>query len=223
MILICGIPSETPIAAVIDRLETAGSPFALFNQREVARCDLRWTISGGRIEGSLSLKGKHYPLSSFTGIYIRLMDDRMLPELEDEPPDSPLLQASRSLHEALIGWIDLAPGRVVNRFRHMGSNGSKPYQAQHIRRAGFGIPETLVTNDPIQARAFAAVHKRVVYKSISGVRSIVAEMNSVHPCLPGSIPGSCSRVRCPGSHHRRRRFRYPDRLARDRLSLRRTR
>src|SRR5690606_18301527 len=39
-------------------------------------------------------------------------------------------------------------------------------------------PETLVTNDPDLARAFIREQGRVVYKSISGVRSIVREVDA---------------------------------------------
>lgn len=178
MILLCGIPSEPPLAAVSERLDELRVPHVLFNQREAATARLAWCAQAGQIEGHLALDGRGYRLSSFTGVYSRLMDDRLLPELDNEPPDSPRRLASRRLHEALVGWIDLAPGRVVNRFRCMGSNGSKPYQALLIRRHGFRVPETLVTNDPDTARAFCARHGRVIYKSISGVRSIVTEVGA---------------------------------------------
>lgn len=65
------------------------------------------------------------------------------------------------------------PGRVLNRTGPMGSNSSKPYQAQLIRQQGFRVPETMVTNDPDLVLKFHAEHKRTVYKSISGIRSIV--------------------------------------------------
>jgi glutathione synthase/RimK-type ligase-like ATP-grasp enzyme len=39
--------------------------------------------------------------------------------------------------------------------------------------AGFNVPDTLVTTDPRDVRAFCAEHDQVVYKSTSGVRSIV--------------------------------------------------
>jgi glutathione synthase/RimK-type ligase-like ATP-grasp enzyme len=67
---------------------------------------------------------------------------------------------------------------VVNRNRAMASNASKPYQAQAIRAAGFHVPETLVTNEPELVRDFAARHGRVIYKSVSGVRSIVQELEA---------------------------------------------
>ena len=58
----------------------------------------------------------------------------------------------------------------------MGSNSSKPYQAQLIRNHGFKVPETLITSDPDLVRKFQLKHKRIIYKSISGVRSVVHEL-----------------------------------------------
>lgn len=56
----------------------------------------------------------------------------------------------------------------------MASNNSKPYQAQFIQQHGFLTPDTLITNEPDLALAFCAKHEgRVIYKSISGVRSVV--------------------------------------------------
>ncbi len=175
MILLCGIPTEPPLAKVIERCAEIGARTVAFNQRDFDRIHLAWTVRGGRVAGSLTIAGVCYDLDAFGGVYARLMDDRLLPELEDEPAESARRWRCRRLHDGLAGWIDLAPGRVVNRFRAMGSNASKPYQAQVIRRSGFLVPETLVTNDPELVRDFRAKHGRIVYKSISGLRSIVTE------------------------------------------------
>jgi glutathione synthase/RimK-type ligase-like ATP-grasp enzyme len=102
-----------------------------------------------------------------------MMDDRLLPELAGEPPDSARRGRCRALHEALVRWCDVAPGRVVNRAAAQSSNSSKPYQAQLIAAHGFDVPETLVTNDPEAVHEFRRRHGRVIYKSISGVRSVV--------------------------------------------------
>ena len=59
----------------------------------------------------------------------------------------------------------------------MASNQSKPYQAQLIRANGLTIPETLITNDPDEVYEFHRKHRKVVYKSISGVRSIVKALD----------------------------------------------
>ena len=79
------------------------------------------------------------------------------------------------LHDVFSDWMELSPGRVMNKAAAMASNGSKPYQAQLIRSVGFGVPETLITDQPDLVRDFLATHGRVVYKS-SGVRSIVQEL-----------------------------------------------
>jgi glutathione synthase/RimK-type ligase-like ATP-grasp enzyme len=104
------------------------------------------------------------------------MDDRFLPEIEELEPVDPLRRRARAFHDALLRWLEVAPGRVVNRSDPQGSNGSKPYQAQLISRYGLLIPPTLVTSDPEAVIAFRALHGAVIYKSISGVRSIVRRM-----------------------------------------------
>ena len=50
---------------------------------------------------------------------------------------------------------------------------------QQIGAAGFAVPETLVSNDPEEVRAFWKAHGRVIYKSVSGIRSIVKELDHV--------------------------------------------
>jgi glutathione synthase/RimK-type ligase-like ATP-grasp enzyme len=67
--------------------------------------------------------------------------------------------------------------RVVNRPAAGRSNSSKPYQGVLLKAAGLSVPDTLVTSDPDAARRFLALHRRVVYKSISGVRSIVTAVD----------------------------------------------
>jgi glutathione synthase/RimK-type ligase-like ATP-grasp enzyme len=65
---------------------------------------------------------------------------------------------------------------VVNRVAGGISNNSKPYQALLLRRAGLRVPPTLVTNDAEAARAFVSAHGAVIYKSLSGIRSIVRRL-----------------------------------------------
>ena len=43
----------------------------------------------------------------------------------------------------------------------------------YITKKGFAVPETLITNDPNLVHEFRNKHKRIIYKSISYVRSIV--------------------------------------------------
>jgi glutathione synthase/RimK-type ligase-like ATP-grasp enzyme len=104
------------------------------------------------------------------------MDHRALPEIRNEPVDSPARLHADRFHDALYEWLEMTSARVVNRLSSMASNGSKPYQAGLVQRFGFDTPETLVTSDPAQVGAFQRRFGDVVYKSISGVRSIVTTL-----------------------------------------------
>lgn len=177
MILLCGIPSETPLVMVREQLDELGATYRVFNQRQFDTADMELSVAGCRLDGFLRLQGQTYRLQDFGGLYVRLMDDRYLPELAAEPPDSARRQRCRDLHQYLTDWGDIAPARVINRTAPMATNFSKPYQAQLIRAHGFAVPETLITNEPDLVRDFCARHPRVIYKSISGVRSIVQTVN----------------------------------------------
>ncbi|MDP2952131.1 MAG: glutathione synthase, partial [Chloroflexota bacterium] len=133
MVLICGIPSEAPLAMVRKALDELGVPYVLFNQRNFARMHLSFEIGNGKVTGLLKVDAQTYRLEDFGGVYTRVMDDRLLPELRGQPADSPMQRYCRSLHDSLMHWCEVAPARVVNRTGPMGSNSSKPYQAQLIR------------------------------------------------------------------------------------------
>jgi glutathione synthase/RimK-type ligase-like ATP-grasp enzyme len=176
MILLCGIPTESPMVLVKEALESNGTRHVVLNQRKYSSMKMSLEIRRGKPSGKLQLNGDSYSIDEFTGVFTRLMDFHHLPELQDAPANSPELNFCRNLFDTLTRWAEIAPARVVNRIAPMGSNFSKPYQAQLIRRYGFEVPETLVTNDPELVRAFRARHGRVIYKSISGVRSIVQSL-----------------------------------------------
>ncbi|MGI8770927.1 MAG: ATP-grasp domain-containing protein [Acidobacteriaceae bacterium] len=115
----------------------------------------------------------------------------------------------RKALQTLLAWADLTTARIVNRPAASLLNNSKPLQGQWIRSFGLRIPETLVTTDPEVAREFTRRHGEVVYKSISGVRSIVrrlgkdryAQLDDVANCptqFQRYIPGDDLRVHVMG-------------------------
>jgi hypothetical protein len=210
MILLCGIPSETPLALVGAEIDELGLPYQWFNQRRVASYSMWWEVVGGDIRGELDLGEGRVRLQDVTGVYTRLMDDRILPELRGEPEGSPARRQSRAIHDALFQWYEVAPARVVNRAEDQGSNSSKPYQAQLITQYGFKVPETLVTNQPDLVRDFVAQHGQVIYKSISAMRSIVQlvtdddldRLDLIRWCpvqFQAFVPGTNVRVHTVGS------------------------
>lgn len=176
LVLLCGIPTESPIALLRSRLVETGVPHVLLSQRAFEEATFWYEIRGGAIDGGLRTGGTEYALDEFCAVYTRLMDEQALPEVASEPAGSPRRVRAREWHEAVAQWLEIAPVRVVNRAAAMASNASKPFQAQAILRQGLRIPDTLITSDPDLVRAFAQQHGRVIFKSISGVRSIVCEL-----------------------------------------------
>ena len=51
MIFLCGIPSETPLRLIANRLEAEGANYVTFNQREFADCDIVLDIVAGHAAG----------------------------------------------------------------------------------------------------------------------------------------------------------------------------
>jgi len=169
VILIYGRIDDPPLAGAIEALQEAGAPYVLLEQTALDREGLRIEVGQKGVDGVLVAAGEVIALERFHSIYAR--------PLELQPPVFDPAGASRArlLHEQLFEWLDVANALVVNRPRAMQSNASKPLQAQLIGAAGFEVPETLVTSNPEEVRAFWQEHGRVVYKSASGVRSIVQE------------------------------------------------
>jgi hypothetical protein len=209
MILLAGIGSETPLAMLNAALDELGAQRRLFHQRRSADCAMELTVDSAGVGGWLQLGDETLDLAEITAVYPRLMDDRLLPELKDEPEGSPARRHARALHDVFYRWMEVTPARVVNRSDPQGSNGAKPFQAQLIAQHGLRVPETLITNDPAEVLAFRRAHGEIIYKSMSGVRSIVkrfgdedlGRLESVRWCpvqFQELVPGDDVRVHVVG-------------------------
>src|SRR4051812_32730006 len=104
MILLCGIPSEPPLAMVREALAELHAPTLVFNQRHSAATQFAFTIERGRTQGTLALDGQMYDLENISGVYLRLMDEQSLPELDGLPAQAPARKRYRNLHDALMRW-----------------------------------------------------------------------------------------------------------------------
>ncbi|HMN96333.1 MAG TPA: hypothetical protein PKC43_08485 [Phycisphaerales bacterium] len=181
MILLLGIPTEPPLAMVRERLDAMGAAYTMLSQRDALASAVEVAIGSGAeaaITGRIEVDGRRIALERCVGAYLRPMDESALPEVADDPPGSPRRRRLRAWHDALMTWSEVTPARIVNRISAMGSNASKPFQAQSIMACGFLTPETLVSNDPLEVRRFHSEHGRVIFKSMSGVRSIVRELDA---------------------------------------------
>jgi hypothetical protein len=179
VILVWGIADDAPTAALINALAARGAPFVVIDQRNVLDTEIELTINGG-VAGSLRCGRTSLDLGSITAAYIRPYDARRVPEVERAGEGSSAWFHALSVDDVLISFSETTAALVVNRPSAMASNGSKPFQSLWIKRAGFEVPETLVTTDPEAALDFWQLHGDVVYKSISGARSIVSRLQPDH-------------------------------------------
>ncbi len=172
MIVVVGTAAEDPVRLLLEAADDLGIGTLVLPEAEAAAWSLRVECDDGAVQAWVDRPQGPVDLENATGLYVRLTGPRR------HRPLDPLHEERQQAALALIcGWADVTRIRVANRPSAMASNSSKPYQGALIRRHGFSVPETLVTNDPEQVRAFARQHGRLVYKSASGVRSIVHELS----------------------------------------------
>jgi glutathione synthase/RimK-type ligase-like ATP-grasp enzyme len=164
VILFFGYGNDSTLACAVRAALRLGVEHTLVDQQALDGCDVR------RGDELLLLPGSRVPLRDVEAAYAR-------PLALVAQEGSPDRERETRLLETVVTWLDVADARVVNRPRDMHSNASKPYQAQLIAAAGFEVPESLVTTEPDEVRAFADRVGPLVFKSISGIRSIVRRLD----------------------------------------------
>lgn len=164
MIALWGPAGDPPLAAVHAALSRRSAPAVLIDV-QAAACSMQLTVDP-EPHGTLRVDDTAIDLAAVGGMYLR--------------PTAPVAGSERAaVHEALWAFSEVTPAVVLNRPAAMAGNGSKPYQAAQARAVGFATPDTLITTSTDAARAFARHHRGdVIYKSTSGVRSVVAAFDA---------------------------------------------
>lgn len=179
MILLHGLETDTPLEAVYGALKKLGQPVMFLDQSKIAEIEIDFTV-GSTIEGWIKLDHQTLDLRSVTSAYLRPYDSRQLPDVERSGQGSSLWNHALLLEDVLFSWAELTQALVINRPISMASNNSKPFQSIKIRSSGFDIPDTLITTDPQAVLEFWKMHGTIIYKSISGIRSIVSRFTQDH-------------------------------------------
>ncbi len=179
LILLWGLGTESPLRLVHEELQRLKARTRLVDQREVLATEVTLSV-GSEIFGSVVTPDQNIDLGEVTAAYIRPYDSRLLPVVSQAGSDSYEWNHALMIDDTLTSWAEVTPSLVVNRLGNMAVNSSKPYQLELIRMLGFNTPETLVTTVPIEAQAFWERHGVVIYKSVSGLRSIVSRLKPEH-------------------------------------------
>ncbi len=176
MILLWGIDTDEPLARIKRALERRGAPVFFLDQQRVLDTRIELTVDSS-VQGRLRVGSAEVALDAITGVYFRPYDVRRMRAVESAGPGSAAEVHAVAVEDAVVCWAEITPALVLNRPSVMASNNSKPYQASLIQHSGFRVPQTLVTTDPEAVREFLGRHGGVIYKSISGIRSIVTRLD----------------------------------------------
>jgi hypothetical protein len=181
MIMLWGLPEDQPLAAVLASLRERDAEVTFVDQHRILETEVEVSVEG-TFSGSVGLPGRKIDLTTVGAVYLRPYDARRLPSVSKalcgQGNPSPALAHALAVEQALLSWCEVAEALIINRPSAMASNSSKPYQARLIAAQGFAVPDTLITTDPQAAREFWEYHGKVIYKSVSGVRSIVTTMSN---------------------------------------------
>jgi hypothetical protein len=184
MILLWGLEDDPPLNAVRHALDRLDQQYFLLDQRAVGRTEVEFNV-GRELTGRVCCDGRNLRLECVSACYIRPDDSRGIVAAGDADTGQAALEHALQTADVMLSWSEITPALVINRPSAMGSNSSKPYQLELIRQVGFLTPETLVTTDPEELLKFWKQHGQIVYKSVSGVRSIVSRFTAEKlPRLP---------------------------------------
>ncbi len=194
--LLWGLIRDAPLAAVYRELERLGARAVFLDQRRVLETTVDLEI-GATVGGYVCIDGTKLDLTQVGAAYLRPHDGTRVSSVRGRLPTAAEHRHAVAVDAAMLCWAGLTPAYVLNRPAAAASNGSKPYQLGRIADAGFAVPETIVTNDPGEVRAFIDRHGDVIYKSVSGIRSRVRTVTSADAGRFGDV------LACPTQFQRR--------------------
>jgi len=176
MIVLWGLLEDGPLSTVARHLSDIDTPVALVDQRRVAGFffELTENAQEGRIVGPEF----SFRCDQVTAVYVRPYNFADLDIFDGIGPESAEWQHAARFEQDMLDWCNVSGALVINRPQSMSSNSSKPFQMELIRKAGFRVPETLITTDAECVLEFQKRHGHIVYKSISSWRSIVQQLSS---------------------------------------------
>jgi len=181
MILLWGVIEDDPMGLAHAALGRAGADFFFLDHRQIFTSDIECDYDA-RADGpcTVTVGAATLDLTRVTAAYVRGFNFCDYEEMQERPRDDALALKAAGFETQLLAWLDASPALVLNRAETSATNGSKPCQLTAIRQAGLRIPETFIANDPAAAREFLAANPDAIYKSISGVRSIVRRVSAAH-------------------------------------------
>jgi len=177
MIALWGHPTDYPMIAVRQALATMGAAVLFIDQEQILETHLDLDVEQ-HATGTLRVGRERVALANIGAVYLRPHDTLSLGAMSTASTD--VQSAAIEFERDLAAWANVTEAGVVNRPSAMASNASKPHQTALIQEHGFHVPKTLLTTDMSAVKRFWATHERVIFKSMSSVRSVVVELSTAH-------------------------------------------
>lgn len=173
-ILLIGSLNEPVLAGVSAQLASRHVSLVVLDfQPPRGALPISFTLGDGHTLPFLKIDNRTIPLETIRSTYVR--QSPQIAVSSDHVMTNESLPQHPSLYPHLL---DVLPGLVVNPYEGASGNRSKPYQQMLIAGLGFKVPNTLVTSNPEQVKEwFEVCQGRVIYKSISSVRSVVQRLH----------------------------------------------
>jgi hypothetical protein len=155
-VLVWGSASDPPVELVLGALAQHGADVALVDPRDARYHRLTASFEDGALTATLSIGGHDVPLARVTGAYLRPIEVRAVVPTSDSHGPTTTSEAGQParFHQAMVELTEAL---------------------------AFSTPDTLLTDDPDEVPRFVARYPSAVYKSASGVRSIVSSLSDTDP------------------------------------------
>ena len=178
MILVCGILADGLIELMCARLKDMQLDYLLLDERSFpGDYDISWELDQKGVSGFVTTPNRRVALNDITGVYARYVDYEG-DSVETDLSEAERIYAQAECQSSLMQLLDILPCPVVNRVSASASNDSKIYQGMLANSFGLRTPKTLVTTSKESAINFyEECDKKVIFKSLSSVRSIVRPMD----------------------------------------------
>jgi len=173
MILFMGLLSDPTLVHTMSVCRKEGIEFVFFDTNKfLFMGEYEWNAISG--EGFLD-NGEillEFPDSSFSGVYSRLIF------LSQQQSQEKLIELSIRMQILMEVISSLKEVIVVNRPHSDQSNRAKMYHLNLLRKCGFLIPQSLLTNRKEEVLRFVQTHSKVIYKGASSEKTIVSLYSS---------------------------------------------
>lgn len=178
-VLILGNVSDAHAVHVYQALERLGISIAYWNTATFpTQMQVAW--SPVTQEGELTFPGgKRLALHDIRSVFWRSFSGVKIPTL---PHESVQRVAQNDAMSTIRSLLQLPSIRWVNSWQAYQFHKEKPLQFSSVHRLGVKIPDTLVTNDPIQVQTFVRRHPKTIFKPVyGGAHTQLISQEHLHP------------------------------------------